>query len=87
MKRLIREYRELLPLFWAESPWLVILTFVSGLAMGIIPPFSVWLNGRVFDMGLSVAAKETPFWQYIPYLAAFVVSALLPAAADRKSVV
>ena len=81
MKRLIREYRELLPLFWAESPWLVILTFVSGLAMGIIPPFSVWLNSRVFDMGLSVAAKETPFWQYIPYLAAFVVSALLPAAA------
>lgn len=81
MKRLLRAYRELLEVFWRNSPGIVVATFASGLLTGLLGPFSVWINSQIFNVGLSVAAGETSFFHYLPYLLAFVAAAVLPIVA------
>ncbi|MCL2056373.1 MAG: ABC transporter ATP-binding protein/permease [Oscillospiraceae bacterium] len=78
MKRIFRAYRELLGILFAESPFLVISVFVSAIITGAIVPVSIWVNSRIFNLGLSVASGEMPFARYIPYLVLFVVLIILP---------
>jgi ATP-binding cassette subfamily B protein len=79
LKRIYKAYRELLGILFAESRFLVIAIFVSAIVTGAVVPVSVWVNSRIFNLGLAVASGELRFSAYIPYLAAFVVLALLPA--------
>ncbi|MCL2060013.1 MAG: ABC transporter ATP-binding protein/permease [Oscillospiraceae bacterium] len=79
MVRIFKAYRELLGILFAVSPFLVISVFVSAILTGAIVPVSVWVNSQIFNLGLLVASGEMPFARYIPYLALFVILALLPA--------
>ena len=78
MKRLYKAYRELLGILFAESPFVVILVFVSAILTGAIVPVSIWVNSQIFNIGLLVASGEMPFTGYIPYLVLFVILMLLP---------
>ncbi|MDR0730066.1 MAG: ABC transporter ATP-binding protein/permease [Treponema sp.] len=78
MKRILKAYRELLGILFAESPVMVISVFIAGLLCGVFTPLSVWINARIFNLGLEVASGSFPFASYLPYLALFAVLALLP---------
>jgi len=81
MKRAVRAYSEILHILFQESPLIIAAAFASAILSGINVPVSVWINSRIFDLGLSVASGETPFVSYVPYLILFVLSALLPVVA------
>lgn len=78
MKRIGKAYKEILGILIRESPAVVIITFASALASGLITPLSIWVNGRIFDLGLLTASGEMTFRSYIPYLILFVALSLLP---------
>ena len=78
MKMIYKAFKEILGILFAENPYVVIAVFGSAILSGVIAPLSVWINGQIFDRGLSVASGELPFNQYIPYLFLFVALALLP---------
>ncbi|MDR0668958.1 MAG: ABC transporter ATP-binding protein/permease [Treponema sp.] len=79
MKRILKAYKDLLGILFAESPPMVIIVFAAALLAGALTPLSVWTNARIFNLGLEVASGAFPFASYIPYLALFAVLALLPA--------
>ena len=81
MKRIFKAYRELIGILFEESPFVVISVFAAAVLTGVILPVSVWVNSRIFDLGLSVASGGATFAEYIPYLVMFVVLALLPVLA------
>ena len=78
MKRICIAYKELLTILFLESPVLVIITFASAILSGLITPLSIWVNSRIFDLGLLTASGEMSFLTYIPYLILFVLLSLLP---------
>ncbi len=78
MKRICRAYREIIGVLFAESPFIVILTFASAVVSGLITPLSVWVNGRILDLGLLTASGEMGFLSYLPYLVLFVILGLAP---------
>lgn len=78
MKRIIKAYREVIRILWQNSPKIVILTLVCSVINGILPPLTVWVNGRIFNLGLAVAAKEISLFSYLPYLGLFVLVGVLP---------
>ena len=78
MKRLLQAYRDILSVFRRSHPRLVLAVFASGLLSGALAPLTIWINSRIFDLGLEVAAGNLTFAAYAPYLAGFVVAALLP---------
>ena len=78
MKRIYNAYKELLSVLFSESPVLVIITFASAVLYGLITPLSIWVNSRIFDLGLLTASWEMSFSAYIPYLILFVLLSLLP---------
>jgi len=80
LKRLFKAYRELLGILFAESAFLVISVFASAIITGTIAPVSVWVNSKIFNLGLSAAAGEIPFASFIPYIIMFAFLMLLPAA-------
>jgi ATP-binding cassette subfamily B protein len=83
LKRILKAYKELLGILFAESPFLVIVVFAAALLAGALRPLSVWTNARIFNLGLEVASGAFPFASYLPYLALFAVLALLPAIIDQ----
>ncbi|MDR2617379.1 MAG: ABC transporter ATP-binding protein/permease [Treponema sp.] len=78
MKRILRAYKELLGILFAESPFVVIGVFAAAILSGALTPLSVWTNSRIFNLGLEVASGKLVFASYIPYLVLFGVLALLP---------
>ncbi len=68
MKRIFAAYRDLISIIYAEAPLMVIITFVLTALSGVLTPFSVYVNQRVFDGGLAVARSEMAFSQYSIYL-------------------
>jgi len=78
MKRICRAYKEILEILFSDSPFLVVITFLSAILSGLITPLSVWVNSRIFDLGLLTASGEMTFLSYIPYLIMFVLLSLLP---------
>lgn len=73
MKRIMLAYKELLGIIWQNSPHILAVAFVSAVIMGFSEPISIWVNGRVFNQGLEVAAGTMTFAQYTPTLVMFVV--------------
>ncbi|MDR2375019.1 MAG: ABC transporter ATP-binding protein/permease [Treponema sp.] len=78
MRRILKAYRELLGVLFAESPFVVVTVFVAALLFGMLPPLSVWINARIFNLGLEVVSGTFPFASFVPYLVLFAVLALLP---------
>ena len=78
MKRIYIACRELLQILFSQKPFLVILTFVSAILSGLTTPLLIWVNSRIFDLGLLTAQGELTFLSYLPYLALFVLLSLLP---------
>lgn len=78
MKRIYIACRELLQILFSQKPFLVILTFVSAILSGLTTPLLIWVNSRIFDLGLLTAQGEITFLSYLPYLALFVLLSLLP---------
>jgi ATP-binding cassette subfamily B protein len=58
MKRIIKAYRELFGVLYAESPFVVISVFMSAIITGAIVPLSVWVNSQIFNLGILVASGE-----------------------------
>lgn len=81
MKRICRAYKEILTILYSDSPTVVIMTFLSSLLSGLAVPLSVWVNSRIFDLGILTASGEMEFLSYIPYLILFVILSLLPVLA------
>ena len=78
MKRIAAAYKDLIGIIFAKAPLMVILTFVFAVVSGLLTPLRVFVNQRIFDGGLAVAAGELAFGDYSIYLILFVVTALLP---------
>lgn len=78
MKRVCIAYKELLNILFSQNPLLVIMTFVSAILSGLVMPLSIWVNSRIFDLGLLTASGGMTFFSYIPYLILFVLLSLLP---------
>jgi len=78
MKRLVLAYKDLIGIIFAQAPVMVILTFLFAIISGLLTPLGVFVNQRVFDGGLAVAAGDLPFSDFYIYLILFVVIALLP---------
>jgi ATP-binding cassette subfamily B protein len=79
MRRILKAYRELLGILFAESPLVVMAAFAAAILCGVMGPLSVWVNSNIFNRGLDVASGRLPFASYLPYLVLFAVLALLPA--------
>lgn len=80
MQRIFKGYKELLCIIYSERPFIVISCIVVAFLSGSLNPLYVWVNGQVLNLGMNVAAGKMAFTSYIPYLALFVVCALLPQA-------
>ncbi|MGE5527535.1 MAG: hypothetical protein ACM3X6_00110, partial [Patescibacteria group bacterium] len=78
MKRIVRAYRDILTIMFAEAPLMVMGVFAAALLYGAINSASVWLNGRVFDTALGIARGVMAFGAIIPYLVAFIFVGVLP---------
>ena len=78
MKRIFIAYQELFSILFSQAPFLVIVTFVSAVLSGVTTPLLIWVNSRIFDLGLLTASGEIAFSSYIPYLILFVLLSLLP---------
>lgn len=78
LNRVLQAYRRLLGIIASEAPAMVPLTFLTAFALGAMDLLTLVVNRHVFDDGLALAAGEIPFSQYLPYLVAFVLLALLP---------
>lgn len=81
MKRLFQAFRDTAAIIWKKNKWLVLAVFASGVLSGLLAPFGVWINSRIFDAGLEVARGRLSFPGYIPYLLGFIAAALLPVVA------
>ena len=55
MKRFYRAYSDLFGILYAASPFVVVSVFASAIITGVIVPASVWVNSRVFNVGLEIA--------------------------------
>lgn len=78
MKRICGAYREIISILFSESPVIVVMTFAAAILTGLIAPLSIWVNSRIFDLGLQVATGKMRFLAYMPYLVLFMILALLP---------
>lgn len=78
MKRLLKAYKDLIGIIFAEAPVMVILTFICTIVNGLLSPIGVYISQNVFDGGLSVAKGEMDFSEYTIYLVLFVIVAILP---------
>ncbi|MDR2177937.1 MAG: ABC transporter ATP-binding protein/permease [Treponema sp.] len=83
LRRIFTAYRELVGILFAESPVMVIATFAASLLAGALTPLSLWVNARIFNLGLEVAGGTLAFASYIPNLALFAALALLPAVINN----
>ena len=73
MKRILSAYKDLIGIIYAEAPFMVILTFLFAIIGGLLTPLGVFINQRIFDGGLAVAAGDMPFSSYTLYLILFVI--------------
>ncbi|MCI8566553.1 MAG: ABC transporter ATP-binding protein [Lachnospiraceae bacterium] len=78
MKRVCKAYREVLRILFSANPFIVIITFISALATGLLALLALWVNSQVFNMGLAVATGDASMDSYTPYLGLFALVALLP---------
>lgn len=78
MKRIFSAYKDLIHIIYAESPILVVITFVCTVISGLLTPLGVYVNQNVFDGGLAVAMGEMTFSDYSIYLVLFIVTAISP---------
>lgn len=78
MKRIYIAYKELLGVLFSKNPFLVILTFAAAIFSGLTTPLLIWVNSRIFDLGLLTASGKMTFLSYTPYLILFVLLSLLP---------
>lgn len=78
MKRLLKAYKDLIGIIFAEAPVMVILTFICTIVNGLLSPIGVYISQNVFDGGLSVAKGEMAFSDYTIFLVLFVIVAILP---------
>lgn len=79
MKKVLRSYRELLGILWKDAPWIVALTFICAVVIGLRSPLNAWVNQHIFDDGLAVASGEMDFAAFAPFLGLLVVITLLPS--------
>ena len=78
MKRILRAYKDLLGIIFAEAPLMVVLTFAISIIGGLTAPLGVYVNQNIFDGGLAIARGEADFAGYSAYLVLFVLITLLP---------
>ena len=78
MKRIFLAYKDLLGIMFKEAPFLVIATLVATVLMGFLPPLVVFVNQRIFDGGLAVAAGDLAFSTYARYLVLLVLTFIVP---------
>jgi len=78
MKRIFKAYQELLGILFGETPATVVAVFAAALLNGAFSSVQVWVNARVFDTSVAVASGALRWAALLPYLAAFVVAALVP---------
>ncbi|MDR1262927.1 MAG: ABC transporter ATP-binding protein/permease [Oscillospiraceae bacterium] len=71
MKRIYKAYRDLLGVLYAEMPVTVILVPLVAAAGGVMRVISIWVNGSVLNLGLSVASGSITLAAFAPYLALF----------------
>ncbi len=78
MKRFIGIYRELFAIIRESSRYLVLLCVFLAVISGLLSGLFVWVNGKVFNLGIDVAEGVIEFRDYVPYLILFVITAIVP---------
>lgn len=78
IKELLTAYKDLLGEIYREKPFMVIMTFLAAILLGLFTPLSVYVNSHIFNDGIAIARGEMTFGQYIPFLILFVLLTILP---------
>lgn len=76
--RLIDTYRYLLTILMKHAPMVVIMVLMAAVLSGLLTPFTVYINSRIFDISLQIARAEAPYSALLPYLLLFVICSLMP---------
>lgn len=77
-KNVLATYRQLLGIIGRRAPVMVALAFVAAIVCGTLNFAGTFVNRRIIDDGILVAAGEMVFADYIPWLAMLVVTMALP---------
>lgn len=67
IKELLTAYKDLLGEIYREKPFMVIMTFLAAILLGLFTPLSVYVNSHIFNDGIAIARGEMTFGQYIPF--------------------
>ncbi|MCL2015860.1 MAG: ABC transporter ATP-binding protein/permease [Defluviitaleaceae bacterium] len=78
MKRILKAYKDILAIMFAEAPAMATIAFICFIISGLLFPFGVFVRQNVFDGGLAVAQGEMPFSDYYIFLVLVAVMAVLP---------
>ena len=73
MKKYIAFFKDIIKSIFDKDKSVVFMTFVLSFISGITIPFAVWVNSKIFDIGILVASGEVEFIHYISYLILFVL--------------
>ena len=77
-KRVLATYRQLLGIIGRRAPVMTVMVFASAIVIGVLCFAGTYVNRRVIDDGILVAAGEMAFADYIPWLAMLAVTMVLP---------
>jgi len=78
MKTVVKAYKDLLGILFVEIPKTVILVILAAIISGLLSFLTVWVNSRIFNLGLSVVSGDIQFTAYIPYLVLFAMITIVP---------
>ena len=78
MKAVVKAYKDLLGVLINEIPKTVILVLLAAVTGGLLSFLTVWVNSRIFNLGLDVVSGDIQFVSYIPYLILFAVITIVP---------
>lgn len=73
MKKYIAFFKDIIRSIFDKDKSVVFMTLILSFICGITIPFSVWINSKIFDIGILVASGEAEFIHYVPYLILFVL--------------
>lgn len=71
-------YRYLLRILSKNAPVVVVLVFAASVALGLLQPFGVFVNSRLFNLSLAAAQGEVGLAALTPYFLLFVAASLAP---------
>ena len=78
MKAVVKAYKDLFKVLFAEIPKTVILVLLAAVIGGFLSFLTVWVTGRIFNLGLNVVSGDIQFSAYVPYLMIFAVITIVP---------